>query len=65
MDNVSNYFARLLRAQTLTVTFKKPFDLLAETTIAVRSTSDVSAQCARWWCLLTLARTVLDENPAF
>ncbi len=40
---------RLLRAQTLTVSFKKPFDLLAETTLAVRSTTDVSAQCSRWW----------------
>ena len=40
---------RLLRAQTLTVSFKKPFDSLAETTIAVRSTSDVSEQCSRWW----------------
>ena len=40
---------RLLRAQTLTVSFKKPFDLLAENTVAVRSTNDFSAQCARWW----------------
>jgi hypothetical protein len=45
-ENGSN---RLLRAQTLTVSFKKPFDLLAETTTAVRSTTDVSAQCSRWW----------------
>jgi len=34
---------RLLRAQTLTVSFKKPWNLLAETVIAVRNTEDVSA----------------------
>jgi len=40
---------RLLRAQTLTVSFKKPFDLLARTTVAVRSTNDVSLQSSEWW----------------
>jgi hypothetical protein len=40
---------RLLRAQTLTVSFKNPFDLLAETSLAIRNTSDVSEQCSRWW----------------
>jgi site-specific DNA recombinase len=40
---------RLLRGQTLTVSFKKPFDSLAETTVAVRSTTDISEQCSRWW----------------
>jgi predicted Zn-ribbon and HTH transcriptional regulator len=40
---------RLLRAQTLTVSFKKPFDLLAETNLVVRSTSEVSAQSSEWW----------------
>jgi hypothetical protein len=59
-ENGSN---RLLRAQTLIVSFKKPFDLLAETPTAVRSTTDVSAQCSRWWCLLKLARTFFHENP--
>jgi len=54
---------RLLRAQTLTVTFKRPFDSLAETTLAVRSTSDVSAQNQNWWCLLEKVRTHFDENP--
>jgi len=52
-----------LRAQTLTVSFKKPFDCLAETNLAVRSTNDVSAQSSDWWCLLQKVRTVLDENP--
>ncbi len=36
-ENGSN---RLLRSQTLTVTFKKPFDLLAETVVAVRALPD-------------------------
>ena len=40
---------RLLRAQTLTVAFKKPFDSLAENTVAVRSTTDISAQSSKWW----------------
>ena len=40
---------RLLRAQTLTVSFKKPFDLLAETTVAMRSVSDASARNSGWW----------------
>jgi len=40
---------RLLRAQTLTVSFKKPFDSLAETTLAVRSTTDVFSQSSKWW----------------
>jgi site-specific DNA recombinase len=40
---------RLLRAQTLTVTFKTPFDSLAETTLAVRSTTDVFSQSSKWW----------------
>jgi hypothetical protein len=42
--------SRLLRAQTLTVEFIKPAQLLAETNIAVRSTSDVSEQISKWWC---------------
>ena len=40
---------RLLRAQTLTVSFKKPFDSLAETNIAVRDLADENSQCSRWW----------------
>jgi site-specific DNA recombinase len=40
---------RLLRAQTLTVSLTKPFALLAETNLAVRSTSYFSEQCSRWW----------------
>ena len=54
---------RLLRAQTLTVSFKTPWNLLAETTVALRSVSDASARNSRWWCLLNKARTFFDENP--
>ncbi len=39
----------VLRTQTLTVSFKKPFDLLAKTNLAVRSTNDVSSQSSKWW----------------
>jgi hypothetical protein len=54
---------RLLRAETLTVSFKKPWNLLAETTVAMRSVSDASARNSGWWCFLTKARTFFDENP--
>jgi site-specific DNA recombinase len=40
---------RLLRAQTLTVSFKKPWNLLAETVVAARSTEPVSATNSKWW----------------
>ena len=40
---------RLLRAQTLTVAFRKPFDLLAQTNLTVRSTTNFSDQSSRWW----------------
>jgi len=40
---------RLLRAQTLTVSFKKPFDSLAKTVVAVRNLPDENSRCSRWW----------------
>ena len=40
---------RVLRAQTLTVTFTKPASLLAVTNIAVQRTEDVSARNSEWW----------------
>ena len=40
---------RLLSAQTLTVSFKKPFACLAETVSAVRDLTDDSARCENWW----------------
>jgi hypothetical protein len=45
-ENGSN---RLLRAQTLTVSFKKPFDLLAETTVAAQLAASDSERYSRWW----------------
>jgi len=54
---------RLLLAQTLSVSFKKPFDLLAKTNIVARSAPDDFSRCSEWWCLLNKARIFFDENP--
>ena len=56
---------RILRAQTLTVTFKKPASFLAETVLDVELTNDFSSQSSKWWCFLDLARKFFDENPVF
>jgi hypothetical protein len=40
---------RLLRAQTLTVSWKSPWENLAETTLAMRGTDSVSARTSLWW----------------
>jgi len=40
---------RLLRAQTLTVSFKKPFDCLAKSTLAARHAPDESMRNKIWW----------------
>ena len=40
---------RLLRAQTLTVSWKSPWENLAKTTLAVRGTDSVSEQTSLWW----------------
>jgi len=40
---------RLLRARTLIVAFKKRWDLLAETTVAVRGTTDQNRPSSEWW----------------
>ena len=56
---------RLLRSQTLTVTFTKPFDSLVETVVAVRSTTDVSEQCSRWWRWAELNRRANDFLKCF
>ena len=54
--------SRLLRAQTLTVTFKKPWISLAETNIAASSAAMPSDHISKWWCLLDKARTFFEEN---
>jgi hypothetical protein len=59
------FYLRLLSDQTLTVTFKKPASLLAETVLDVQRTNELSSQCSRWWCFLNLARKFFDENPVF
>ncbi len=40
---------RLLRAQTLTVTFNKPASLLAQTVLDVQRTTSESERCSEWW----------------
>ena len=40
---------RFLHAQTLRVSFKKPWDFLAETNLAVCATASVSEQTSLWW----------------
>jgi site-specific DNA recombinase len=40
---------RLLRAQTLTVSWNSPWGNLAETNLAVAATGSVSEQTAKWW----------------
>jgi hypothetical protein len=47
---------RRLRAQTLIVFFKKPFDLLAEINFTLRNTSELFERCLKWWSLR-------DSNP--
>ena len=53
---------RILRAQTLTVSFIKPFDLLAQTNQAVRSTLDLFSQSSEWWDILNFARNFFERN---
>jgi site-specific DNA recombinase len=40
---------RVLRSKTLAVEFKKPWNSLVETVLAVRSTEDVAEQNSLWW----------------
>jgi len=40
---------RLLHAQTLRVLFKKPWDFLAETNLAVENTGTISERTTLWW----------------
>jgi predicted transcriptional regulator len=55
---------REIRSQTLTVSFKKPFDLLAETTVAAQRAASEAERNSIWWCLLKSARIFFDENPS-
>ena len=40
---------RIFRDQTLTISFRKPWDSLAQTNLAVQRTADFSEQCSKWW----------------
>ena len=55
---------RLLRAQTLTVSWKSPWENLAKTTLAVRRAGSFSEQTSLWWSLLDRARTHFESDPS-
>ena len=52
---------RHLRAQTLTVSFKSPWNFLAETNLAVCATASISEATSLWWSLLDKARTHFES----
>jgi hypothetical protein len=58
----NTFCSRLLRAKTLTVSFKKPWEYLAETNRASRVAGDFSEGYSRWWTLLDKARTHFDAD---
>jgi hypothetical protein len=53
-----------LRAQTLTVSFIKPWDSLGITRSATFAENEFSHESLKWWSVLDAARTFFDENPA-
>jgi site-specific DNA recombinase len=53
---------RLLRAKTLRVSFKKPWNFLAETNLAVRCTNSFSERNSLWVVLLDTARTYFEAD---
>jgi len=62
---------RLLRAQTLTVSWKSPWENLAKTPLAVRGTASVSERTSLWWrrgelnpCPRSHLRKLLHVYPA-
>jgi hypothetical protein len=55
---------REIRSQTITASFKEPFDLLAETVVAVRDLADDNSQCSRWWCFLNTARNFFQGQAS-
>ena len=60
---VCKYVNRLVRSQTLTVSFKKPLIPLALQTVAAQHAASDAERSSRWWCILSETRSVLDENP--
>jgi hypothetical protein len=55
---------RFLRDQTLTISFIKPWDSLAETNMSVRSTADFSDAYAKWWRWRELNRALACETKS-
>jgi hypothetical protein len=53
---------RQLRSRIITVSFKIPWSYLAETSLAVQKTNDVSEQHSTWWSLLNQIRTFFDDS---
>ena len=45
---------REIRSQTLTVSFKKHWCSLAETTVAAQNAASESERCSKWWTLREL-----------
>lgn len=54
---------RVFRDQTLTVSFLKPWDSLAQTVEASFADNEFTHVSEKWWALLDTARTFFDENP--
>jgi hypothetical protein len=69
LENISEdaqklFCSRLLRAQTLTVSWKSPWENLAETNLAARGAASFSEQIVKWWSLLDTARTHFESGAS-
>jgi hypothetical protein len=58
------FLFRLLRAQTLSVSFKKPWNYLARTTVALRGTESLLERNYLMVELLDRARTHFESDPS-
>jgi len=56
---------RLLRDQTLTVSFKKPWNLLAETVVATRSAGADFSSNSVWWNTVKVVRTMFEQENRY
>ena len=52
-----------VRDQTLTVTFRKPWDSLAQTVESSFGDNEYPHGSEKWWALLDIVRTFFSENP--
>ena len=48
--------------QTLTVSFIKPWQSLAETNLAILADNEFTLTSVKWWALLDVVRTFFDQN---